>query len=153
MTPINLSVFMRVYGNLRGKVKYRLGAKLPLALPSARAAGRRCDCSGFARYITAKATGGRVELPDGSTNQMRWCEKTGLHKLRKYEDVLYGDTSRLFIAFLAPRRGKPGHVWFVRRLKDDAEPVTFECRSRHGVSSRAWNAVPAADKTFEVPTL
>lgn len=123
----------RVFGSMKGRVKYQLGAKAGFHIPVEQI--ERIDCSGFVRYLLFYATG--VIIPDGSQNQLAWARRN-LRRLDKYSNVEYAedDPSRIFIGFLTPDPGHewPRHVWLIRGGK------TMESFSSRGVSWRPWNA-------------
>ena len=110
-------------------ITYRLGAKPPLAgVPHKDFT--RSDCSGYTRYLLAKATHGKVVLPHGSVNQRKWCEAQGF-KRTAYLNCQWED-GRLRIAFMDAVNGH-GHVWFC------IDGQTVECWSGQGVGRRPWN--------------
>lgn len=130
---LDLNLLNSLFAGCAGRVKYKLGAKVPLGATVAQIV--RIDCSGFVRWILAKCGVGLV-LPDGSQNQLDWARKN-LRKLEKYSDVQYasGDPTRVFIAFLSPKPGAswPRHVWLIRMGQ------TMESYGSGGVGSRAWD--------------
>jgi cell wall-associated NlpC family hydrolase len=132
---INRQRLMLAFHAMVGRVLYAWGAKED-DLTTWPAFVERLDCSGFVRFIVAWASGQRIIMPDGSAQQHTWCNAAALHQLDSYHDLSYtvDDPDRLFIAFIPPTGSHPGHVWLVRAGS------TMECRSRAGVSSRAWNA-------------
>jgi cell wall-associated NlpC family hydrolase len=137
---VDIALLKLLFDKTRGRVKYRLGAKIsPLAQSSEL---MRIDCSGFVRWILARATEQVLLLPDGSQNQLAWC-RANLRKLAKYSDVgrqdVRRDESRLFIAFLSPKPGNdwPRHVALLR--SNGRNMVTMESCSSLGVGSRPWN--------------
>jgi hypothetical protein len=149
MNKISLKIFLATHAQL-DSVKYQFGAKPPF-LSAPLDALRVLDCSAYARIQLFHATSGALVIPDGSVNQREWCEKEGLHQLKKYSDVQYAitDKSRLFICFVKPFAGVAGHVWFVRGGR------TYESRGGAGVSSRGWNLTFAKLRNavaFELPT-
>lgn len=146
---INLELLETLFSRTKGRVKYRLGAKANLLADSADI--HQIDCSGFVRWILARASDQEIRLPDGSQVQLDWCRAVGYHKLAHYSDVQYAreDPSRLFIAFLSPKPGKawPRHVFLVR------SGMTLESCSSLGVGSRRWdvNVLKGSQNCFELP--
>lgn len=150
-----MAIFMQVFHNLEGRVKYLLGAKIDVSKDSADPTIRRVDCSGFSRFEFVKM--GFKNVPDGSQNQLAWCEASGWHRLAKYSDVglqdVRQDGSRLFVAFMKPkfigrRQIASGHVFYVRK------GMTYESCYGRGVSSRPWNTLVLkmrACAAYEVP--
>lgn len=142
---IDFAKLKLVFDKCKGRVKYKLGAKVPLGVDTNDI--QRIDCSGWSRYHLHRASG--VEMPDGSQVQLGWARKN-LRKLASYSDVQYAkdDGSRLFIAFLSPKPGDdwPRHVWFVYMGK------TMESYATGGVNSRAWNSrvLMGCKECFEV---
>jgi hypothetical protein len=143
LPKIDLALFETVFSRLEMRgVQYDLGAKAG-SLKDDTSKINRIDCSGFARYIIAKATQQALIIPDGSWNQRDWCERVGLHRLASYNDVLYATPRRLFICFITPHvngAGDIGHVWFVSQLDGDSTPDTMESHGGVGIDSRPWNA-------------
>ena len=126
-------------------VKYTFGAK---------ADGRpfnqitELDCSGFVQAVLKYA--GMLDFPAGSVLQH---ERVKILKWREipYENLKFAkdDGARLFIMFIAPTDGRPGHVALVNAGR------TIECASGFGVGRRRWNARPLASRNpvvYEVPT-
>lgn len=160
MEPISREVLNLVYRKLAARsIKYRLGAKAP-ALTADTSDYRfldGIDCSGFVRYIIAKATNQRVIVPDGSFNQLAWAQTQGLHQLEKYKDVVYGDPTRLFLCFIkaADTREGIGHVWLVGKSSEKDIPRTMESYGGHGIGSRPWFVSPLRHRchyAYELPT-
>lgn len=148
---VNLNLLQVLFDKTKGRVKYKLGAK---ASPTADSdLIKRIDCSGFVRWILARASEQRLILPDGSQNQLGWS-RANLRKLDKYSDVTYaeGDPSRLFIAFLSPKPGAawPRHVWLLR--SNGVKMRTMESHGSGGVNSREWDtsALKACKEVFEI---
>ncbi len=121
--------------------KYLLGAKAPANFKPVTI--KAIDCSGATLYWLRRCAD--IMLPDGSMNQLAWCEKN-LRKLKRYEDVQYAkdDASRLFIAFIVPNklqrylnskdgRARGRHVFLVYM------GMTMESYGGHGVGSLPWN--------------
>lgn len=158
ITPVDLSTLLDLHSRceLRG-IRYGLGSKAKSLTQDSHTISR-IDCSGYVRYLIAKATNQKLILPDGSWNQRDWCENNGLHRLQKYSDVVYGDKSRLFIAFITPHingAGSIGHVWLVARVDGDNVPDTIESHGGKGVDTRAWNHLTLRRQCaacFELPT-
>lgn len=134
-----------------GRVRYRLGAKAPHVMCGSDEI-HEIDCSGFTRWILARASVGSLILPDGSLQQLAAVQERRWRKLAQYSDVHYArnDGSRLFIAFLTPppRASWPRHVWLLRCGR------TLESCGRRGVCSRPWDhqSIRRAQWCFEVPT-
>lgn len=153
IAPIDLGKLETVFNHmaLRG-VAYGLGAKAP-SMDCDSDKIERIDCSGFARYAIAKATGGELIIPDGSQNQRVWCDDMKLHRLARYSDVVYATPRRLFICFIKPFEngcGSVGHVWFVSQLDGDRDtmPDTMESHGGKGVDSRPWNTRVLKSEAF-----
>jgi len=87
-------------------------------------------------------------MPDGSVNQHDWCDSQKLPKLA-YPNVGKPDaTGKLFIGFIQPAHGHPGHVWLVHNA------TTLESHGGVGVDSRPWNSrvlVNAVAACYELP--
>lgn len=147
MTCVNLDTIKQVYRNMAGRVRYDLGGKAA-DLEADSHAITEIDCSGFVRFCLYRAVDGAFSFPDGSVNQHEWCEKHW-RKLGQYGDVQYAanDTSRLFVAFLAPHDGHPGHVFFICGGR------TLESHGGAGVDSRRWDTgiLMRASACYEVP--
>lgn len=148
---VSLSRLRLLYSKCEGRVKYRLGAKAP-SLTADSNVITHIDCSGFLRWLLARASDQTLRLPDGSVRQAAWCEQH-LRRLEHPSDVAYArdDPGRLFIVFLRPSAIRPrsaGHVWLV------CEGRTIESRGGVGVSSRAWDTSVLRDHAsaaYEVP--
>ena len=146
---IDLKLLHELHKKCAGRVKYKLGAKVPLTTDSADI--KRIDCSGYSRWILARASNQALRMPDGSQVQLDWVRDQGWRKLAKYADVEYAknDGSRLFIAFLSPKPGNswPRHVWLVRYA------MTMESCGSRGVTSRPWDNVNlrGCKDCFEIP--
>lgn len=151
---IDLALLETLHERCAGRVVYKLGAKAP-SLKADSASFSKIDCSGFVRWILARASNQAIKMPDGSQVQLDWVRSKGWRKLDMYQDVNFAkaDPSRLFIAFLSPKPGNewPRHVW---GLHSDGERMrTLESCSSLGVGSRPWN-VPVLRNCracFEVP--
>lgn len=151
MEKVSLALLEAVHRNMAGRVRYGMGCKAP-ALDCDSHEITRIDCSGYVRYVLARATSQRLILPDGSWEQRAWCE-TRLRQLARYADVAYAkeDPSRLFIAFIEPGAigpGKAGHVWLVLAGR------TLESYGGVGVGSRPWDAWTLkryASAAYELP--
>lgn len=149
MDAINIPLLLAVFHNMEGRVTYSLGGKAD-ALNEDSHDIDEIDCSGFVRYAVAKATNSAVIMPDGSSVQHDWCDNQGLHKLAQYSNVQYGkdDPNRLFIGFIQPAGGHPGHVWLIYKGK------TLESHGGAGVSSRDWDTpilLSKACAAYELP--
>lgn len=142
---IDFTILESVFASMKGRVKYKLGAKAKMQQGIEDI--KQIDCSGFTRYILARATD--VLWPDGSQNQLAWARKN-LRKLARYSDVQFAkdDPGRLFIAFLSPKPGNewPRHVWLIRCGK------TMESHGSRGVNSRHWDvaALIGCKECFEI---
>lgn len=141
MEPINLKMLLRTHDNatMHG-IPYGFGDKAP-SLSCDTGEIRRIDCSGYARFLLAKATDQKLIIPDGSWNQRDWCERQRLPR-KRYVDLHYADNSRLFIAFITPHvngAGSVGHVWLVNQMDSDWPVETMESYGGHGVGSRRWD--------------
>jgi hypothetical protein len=115
------------------------------------------DCSGFIRYLIYHCSDTRYKLPDGSQNQLKWCEDNNLHVVNNYSDAnAYMNDHRLFISFIKPFNngcGPVGHVWLASQIDKDISADTMESHSPNGVSSRPWNyrtLYKQVYKTFEL---
>jgi hypothetical protein len=153
--PVSLAVMETVFNNMDGRVLYRLGAKPP-SLTCDTAQIQQIDCSGFSRYILARASVQKLILPEGSQNQLAWCLSEGLHRINPYSDVALAasDPSRLFIAFLTPGSDGIGHVWLLRSKSGE-----MRTRESHGggvgVDSRPWDnpRIASCHWCFELPAV
>jgi cell wall-associated NlpC family hydrolase len=114
--PVHRRALLVLWAHMAGRVVYQMGAKAP-SLDCDSAEIDEIDCSGFVRYAIARATAGRLIIPDGSAPQLQWCLDEGL------ERQVYGAAGSegdgvLRINFLTEARaaevGRPGdrHVWF-----------------------------------------
>jgi cell wall-associated NlpC family hydrolase len=87
------------------------------------------DCSGYIRWLVWGAFG--VKLPDGSANQHAWSQlylpEVPYRKVGPLKDNV------LYIAFIAPKGGHPGHVWLL------CSGMTIECYGGHGPGRRSWD--------------
>ncbi len=155
VTPIRVPLLTDTFDNqiIQG-VPYGYGDKAP-SLHCDTSEINTIDCSGEVRYLLAKASMGKLIIPDGSVTQREWCEWNLVEK--NYRDLAMADKSRLFIAFITPGIngcGKVGHVWLVGKFDDDWAPDTMESYSGHGVGSRNWNHRTLwrmVHKCFELP--
>ena len=77
-----LQIFLQVFRNMNGRVKYLLGAKADPNKDSSDHSITRIDCSGYVRFSLVKM--GFNNVPDGSLNHLSLCEAKGLHRLKKY---------------------------------------------------------------------
>lgn len=141
-----------MFSHMDGRVKYELGAKAP-RLDCDSSEIKKIDCSGFSRFVVARATKQRVILPDGSQNQLSWA-RNNLRPVN-YRNVMHycaNDPSRWFVGFLSPKPGKewPRHVWLGR--SDGDKVMTVESCSSLGVGSRPWDTsiLLACKECFEV---
>lgn len=155
--PVELAKVVEIYRNMKANhVSYDLGGKAP-KLDMDSHGIEDIDCSGFVRFCIYRATDPHMTIPDGSWMQREWCEAANLHKLSNYRDVCQADPSRLFIAFIPPKSGKAGHVWFVTKaLSKNAtsQPMTMESHGGVGVNSRPWNTsvlLRNCDAVYELP--
>lgn len=144
MMPVEMTVFDAVFAHMAHRVAYLLGAKAP-SLDCDSSLIHQIDCSGFARYIMARATKGAVVMPDGSQAQLEWCR-------RNLDPTAYpGDTGSLVIAFLSPSPGDdwPRHVWY------SISGFTRESCGHKGVCALPWNTPPRNHPSgcFLVPTV
>lgn len=153
--PVDLGYLTTLFTRLVfHQIRYKFGGKAGLSWDSSDPRLKRgIDCSGFTRYALAKATGGKLVVPDGSMNQKRWCQDAWLHELARYSDVKHAEAdNRLFICFLSPRLGGviPGHVWFVLRGR------TLESYGRRGIGSRPWDTkalLKRCNAAYELPVV
>lgn len=140
----DLDLLKELFRKTRGRVQYRLGGKCKLTADSGDFT--QIDCSGFVRWILARASSQKTILPDGSQNQLAWARKN-LKRVGYRDAAAYAqkDPSRLFIAFLSPQKGKqwPRHVWLLR--SQGGQMATMESHGSGGVNSRPWNARPLAN--------
>lgn len=152
---ISRGILKSVFGKMKGRTKYLLGAKAPsLSVDSGDV--DKIDCSGFSRLAISKASGGTWKIPDGSQNQLAYfedlAEKGVIHKLAKPSDVglpaVAADENRVFIAFIKAKPGKVGHVWLIQGGK------TMESHGGKGVNSRPWDtrSLAKAYAAFELPS-
>lgn len=142
--PVNLKILQSLHHRaMQNDVRYRLGAKVKLDTPIDRV--RVVDCSGWSRYLMYWATDKKVVMPDGSWIQRDWCK--GFFKRVPYRSV-HDNPNELHLAFLDPKGGKAGHVWYAR------EGHTFESRGGVGPDERPWNTPflkAEVDYTFLIP--
>jgi hypothetical protein len=155
IAPVSLILLETIFNNMDGRVGYLLGAKAP-SLACDTSDIRQIDCSGFTRYILARASAQRLILPEGSQNQLAWCLQEGLHRVNPYSGVQSAarDPSRLFIAFLTPGADGIGHVWLLRSR--DGEMQTRESHGGGvGVDSRPWDwhSIASCRFCFELPAV
>jgi hypothetical protein len=154
LEPVSLALLETVFSHMDGRVGYVLGAKAP-SLTCDTSQIHTIDCSGFSRYILARATNGLLVLPDGSQNQLAWASQEGLQRLANYSDVQFAaaDPSRLFIGFLKPGSDGIGHVFLLRSR--DGGMLTRESHGHHGVDARAWDtpALAGCHFCFELPAV
>ena len=148
MKPVGLAILEEVFTHMHlNGVGYSLGAKAP-SMTCDSSQIHKIDCSGFVRYAIARATEQAVVMPDGSVNQHDWCDSQKLPKLA-YPNVGKPDaTGKLFIGFIQPAHGHPGHVWLVHNA------TTLESHGGVGVDSRPWNSrvlVNAVAACYELP--
>lgn len=147
---VDLALMKTLFDRTKGRVKYKLGAKAPLDRDSRLIT--KIDCSGFSRWLLARASNQAIKMPDGSQVQLGWVRDQQWRKLVEYADVQHAreDPSRLFIGFLSPKPGNewPRHVWFIQAGK------TMESHGSGGVNSRPWDtpALRNCKRCFEVPT-
>ena len=134
-----VSNFKNIFATLNERCPYGFGSKWGLSLASLQNfIGTRVDCSGFVRFLLFRASGGKIQLPDGSYVQKDYCKKQGFRRLKSYADVQYAarDSSRMFLCFMSPIPGIAGHVWIVYLGQ------TYESCGRNnriGVSSQDWS--------------
>ena len=144
--PINLQIFHDVFLHMEGRVKYGWGIK---------ASSLECDshdivaldCSGWSRYVIARATEQKWLLPDGSVNQHEACDQAGLVKVEYH---LGNGDGKLYICFMAPAGKRAGHVFF------EKDSFTYECCGSLGVGSRSWLTPVLAQNccaAYELPTV
>src|ERR1022692_2895769 len=101
IAAVSLSEIRRLYANIvANRAVYKYGMKPPMGADSHTITG--ADCSALSRYLLFKASGGKLDIGDGSQNQRAWFEQSGAHQLASYSDVLQADPSRAFICFLKP---------------------------------------------------
>lgn len=121
------------------------------------------DCSGEVRKLLYDASGGKLEIVDGSQSQLAQFEawaNAGLVKEVRYRDAAaYMNKKRLFICFIKPGEngcGPIGHVFLLVSYDPDAAADTMESYGGHGVGSRNWNTTVLLHETykcFEIPTV
>ena len=116
-------------------VTYLLNGKaIPLdqPLPSIKA----LDCSGFTQYAIYHASLLKIRIPAGSVRQREWCEREQLPRVDYNTQAGLLDC-RLRMAFLSPKNGHHGHVWFV------LQGLTIECSTTgRGPRRLLWNRCP-----------
>lgn len=152
VTPLNRIVLRTIWAHMAGRVRYCEGAKAP-SLDCDTAAIKEIDCSGFVRYAIARATGGKLILPDGSVTQHAWCAGQKLERqdysseARKYDNLIR-------VNFLSPARaaevGRPGdrHVWLTQN------GWTMESHGGGGCVARDWDTwiLEQCDASFLMPS-
>jgi len=143
---VDISLLKELHEKCAGRVRYKLGAKASLSAQSSDIT--HIDCSGYVRWILARASRQTLLLPDGSQNQREWvvrqaADGEGWKALQRYSDVQYAaqDPSRLFVAFLWPNPGKawPRHVWLVHK----GRTIESAGGGMKGVGSQDWRAYAA----------
>ena len=142
IAAVDLSILVQLYDNIvANSAVYKYGMKPAMTADSHGITG--ADCSGLSRYLLFKASGGKLNIPDGSQAQREWFEISGAHQLKQYSDITYADESRAFICFLKPGEhgtGAIGHVWIVHRLPS-GDHVTIEAHGPEDapIGSRPWD--------------
>lgn len=142
MKPIDLNLLWRcqVNGAAHG-IPYVWGAKPDPSLEAAQITGS--DCSGWFRYLMARQG---IDVPEGSQEQMSWCQAQGLPETTDYAAVGNSPSGELFACFALDLRGSgghAGHVW----LCEGGD--TVECHGGAGVDSRGWDT-PVLRRIFHV---
>lgn len=151
---IDLALLETIQAKCAGRVRYKLGGKAP-SLTADTSEIKSIDCSGWVRYLLARASNQAIKMPDGSQVQLDWVRAQGWRKLDMYQDVNFAraDPSRLFIAFLSPKPGFawPRHVWCLH--SDGTRMRTLESHGSGGVNSRPWDTpnLRSCRACFEVP--
>lgn len=115
---------------MANKVGYGLNSKaVPITCDPGKI--KTIDCSGLVRYliVNASATKG---FPDGSWHQNKYFVDNGFESV-KYADQASLQDDWLRIAFIAPAKGKIGHVWLIHNGQ------TIESRGGKGPDQRSWN--------------
>lgn len=134
MQPLNLALGLEIFDHMihRG-VPYGLGQKAP-SLTCDSELIHSIDCSGFSRYLIGRMFyskyKGTLDFPDGSQQQLAYCEKNLLSSKTSYTIPVPGG---LKIAFMKPLPGGHGHVWFIT---DDG--FTMESHGGRGVNARHY---------------
>lgn len=145
---VDIVKFLNIFNNMKGKVGYSLGAKAESMTQDSHDI-KEIDCSGFIRFALYKSVSDLKGLPDGSVQIHSWCKQQGFYKLNSYHDIVHTvkDPNRLFLAFLEPSGGHPGHIWTIYMGK------TQESHGGVGVSSRPWDSkvLLNASECFELP--
>ena len=116
------------------KGHYHLGKKLAMGMQLSDWHNPEVDCSGLVRLFLNRITFDHLIIPDGSWHQNKWAMGYPLRPC-DYSDCAKLD-DRLRIAFMAPGRGKHGHVWLC------VNGHTIESYGGHGPGRRAWNVKP-----------
>lgn len=112
---LSINLAWNVYEHLHLKpTPYELGAKAP-SLWCDTSEIDTIDCSGFVRYLLARATHGKLIIPDGSANQHDWFEQNAPGKVTYDYACASRDRLGLYIAFIPVGQSGHGHVWFVHR--------------------------------------
>ena len=124
---------------MAAKIWYQWGGKVPFhsAVPGKDFHG--LDCSGFSRECVYLATGGDIDLPDGSVNQHAAIKAAGL-KLSTFDAGTLHDGA-VRIAFLEPvyesgSLKEAGHVLLI------LDGTTYESHGTMGVGNRVWGQYP-----------
>lgn len=156
--PVNLSIIHQDFAQLErlgspynygGKAEnlngdIARGSELTSITPDMIAKQGGVDCSGFVRWEIARATEGRLIIPDGSQNQREWAEETLGNPVRYSDIAKYMTPYRLFICFIRPYHnncGSVGHVWLVSHFNfgNKTKAGSIECHGGGGCTSRPWD--------------
>lgn len=135
---IDLAQFLLVHDHLHHhttdgeQTRYLWGAKAP-ALDCDTSVIQEIDCSGYSRYILAKATNQQLVIPEGSLNQFDWFKLQGLQDVPYSQKGFSDQYEGLVICYM--EQDGLRHVWFVH------EGETYESSPAvGGVGSRIWSA-------------
>ena len=133
MTTITVDTgqLLRLHGSVAGRVPYVFGAKARPLCGGPEALAKGVDCSGYVRWLMFHCSGVGYTFPDGSSLQADWCRRQGFKQTSYRLNGGWKD-GRLRIAFIAPTKRKPGHVWLL------FQGMTIESCSGRGPHRRSW---------------
>jgi hypothetical protein len=132
-----------IKGTCDGKHHYEWGAKPdPDDAPDT---WTLADCSGLMTYTLERAWG--IRVVGGSVDIHTWCDHKALKEV-KYSNVGPLADNIFRLCFIAPKGGKPGHVWGL--VSGD----TFESCGNKGCCRQLWTVYKdRCIACFEIGTL
>lgn len=126
---IKLPFFNKVWNYIKPRlIKYKLGGKF-YPIKDGTPEESHVDCSGFVRWFTYHASGGTVNMPDGSWVQRVWCKDEGFEYV-DYSKAIADKSDSVYIAFYAPVPPRVGHVWLIRK------GVAYQSSGGVGINSK-----------------